>query len=204
MLTEFPFCLCIQSQALCESLSEPCCQCSKPVKLSLQLLQHKFRSYHHGASLTNSVPSELPSLSHFLDTEIDLDAFLLSDKVLKKYHMLLDIVSCKSQRSCCFTKGYAHYVEGTGSVVQHSTEADMSEIYSKAQTLGEDDPLKIELLHQLQLRYFSPDEVTRLMCFPPWFTFPTTTTKKQRYKLLGNSINVLVVASLLIVLVENK
>lgn len=116
--------------------------------------------------------------------------------------MLLDIVSSNSQRSCCFTKGYAHYVEGTGSVVQHNSEADMSEIYSKVQTLSEEDPQRTELLRQLQLRYFSPDEVTRLMCFPPWFTFPSSTTKKQRYKLLGNSINVLVVASLLITLVE--
>lgn len=202
MLTEFPFCLCVQSQAFHESLSEPCCQCSKPVKPSLQSLQQKFHSYHHGTSRTNNSSSELPSLSHYLDTDIDLDSFLLSDKVLKKYHMLLDIVSSNSQRSCCFTKGYAHYVEGTGSVVQHNSEADMSEIYSKVQTLSEEDPQRTELLRQLQLRYFSPDEVTRLMCFPPWFTFPSSTTKKQRYKLLGNSINVLVVASLLITLVE--
>lgn len=204
VLTEFPYCLCVQSQAFLESLSEPCCRCSRPVKPSLQLLHHKFHSYHHGSSPTNNLSSELPSLSSYLDTEIDLDGFLLSDKVLKRYYMLLDIVTCKSQRSCCFTKGYAHYVEGTGSVVQHNTQADMSEIYSKVQTLSEDDPLRIELLHQLQLRYFTPEEVTRLMCFPPWFTFPPTTTKKQRYKLLGNSINVLVVASLLIALVENK
>lgn len=203
VLTEFPFCLCVQNQTFCESVSKPCCQCTKPINPSLELLLLKFHSYRHGASRTNNLTSELPSLSHYLDTEIDLDTFLLSDKVLKKYHMLLDIVNCTSQRSCCFTKGYAHYVEGTGSVVQHSDQVDMSEIYSKVQTLSEDDPQRIELLRQLQLRYFSPDEVTRLMCFPSWFTFPPTTTRKQRYKLLGNSINVLVVTSLLIVLVGN-
>lgn len=203
MLTELPFCLCAMSEASSKSYSNFCCQCSKPVKPSLQSLLQKFHS-HHQDCITSNSPSGLPSLSHYLDAEIDLPEFLLADKVLKKYHMLLDIVNCQSQRSCCFTKGYAHYVEGTGSVVQHNNQVDMSEIYSKVQSLNDDDSLRIELLQQLELRYFSPREVARLMCFPPWFTFPPTTTKKQRYKLLGNSINVLVVASLLTVLVENQ
>ena len=202
-MTEFPFCVCVLSEASRESHTKVCCHCSKPIKPSLQSLWQKFHT-HHQDSLTSKSLSILPSLSHYLDVEIALNDFLLPDKVLKKYHMLLDIVNSQSQRSCCFTKGYAHYVEGTGSVVQHNNQVDLSEIYSKVQTLSDDDPLRIELLHQLELRYFSPKEVAGLMCFPHWFTFPSTTTKKQRYKLLGNSINVLVVASLLIVLVENQ
>lgn len=203
MATELPFCVCVPSEASCESHSKPCCQCLKPVTPSLQSLLQKYHS-HHQDCITSNSPSGLPSLSHYLDAEIDLTDVLLSDKVLKKYHMLLDIVNYQSQRSCCFTKGYAHYVEGTGSIIQHNNQVDMSEIYSKVQTLNDDDSLRLELLRRLELRYFTPMEVARLMCFPPWFTFPSTTTKKQRYKLLGNSINVLVVASLLIVLAENK
>lgn len=198
MLTDFPFCLCLQSDVSRKSCSKVCCQCSKSFKPSLHSLLQKFHSYHQDSLQSNS-----PSLSHYLSDEIDLKDFLLPDKVLRKYHMLLDIVNHQSQRSCCFTKGYAHYVEGTGSVVQHNTQVNMSDIYSKVQALS-DDQLKVELLHQLELRYFTPEEVARLMCFPSWFTFPSTITKKQRYKLLGNSINVLVVTCLLLVLVENQ
>ncbi|XP_045113172.1 tRNA (cytosine(38)-C(5))-methyltransferase-like isoform X3 [Portunus trituberculatus] len=201
--TDFPFCLCLLSEASCVSYSKICCKCSKSIKPSLHSLLQKFHSSHQD-SLQNNSPLMSLSLSHYLIDEVNLKDFLLPDKVLKKYHMLLDIVNHQSQRSCCFTKGYAHYVEGTGSVVQHNSQVDMSEIYSKVQALSDDDQLKVELLHQLELRYFTPEEVARLMCFPSWFTFPSTTTRKQRYKLLGNSINVLVVTCLLLVLVENQ
>lgn len=207
VLTDLPFCLCLLSEVSsqsCESLSKVCCLCSKIIKPSLQSLLQKFHSFHQDTAQSNS-PTVPSSLSHYLSDEVDLRDFFLPDKVLRKYHMLLDIVNHQSQRSCCFTKGYAHYVEGTGSVVQHNTQVDMSEIYSKVQALNDDDDqLKVELLHQLGLRYFTPEEVARLMCFPSWFTFPSTTTKKQRYRLLGNSINVLVVTCLLLVLVENQ
>lgn len=47
------------------------------------------------------------------------------------------------------------------------------------------------------LRYFTPREVANLMSFPKDFGFPDSVTKKQRYKLLGNSLNVKVVAYLI-------
>ncbi|KAG0716410.1 tRNA (cytosine-5-)-methyltransferase [Chionoecetes opilio] len=169
VLTELPFCLCVPRGAPAQPHSKPCCQCSKPIKPSLQLLLQKFHSHYEECS-TRNPSSGLPSLSRYLDADIDLNNFLLPEKVLKKYNMLLDIVNCHSQRSCCFTKGYAHYVEGTGSVIQHNTQADMTEIYSKVQMINDNEPLKIELLGQLELRYFSPEEVARLMCFPPCVT----------------------------------
>uniref|UniRef100_A0A8D9F270 tRNA (Cytosine(38)-C(5))-methyltransferase n=1 Tax=Cacopsylla melanoneura TaxID=428564 RepID=A0A8D9F270_9HEMI len=52
----------------------------------------------------------------------------------------------------------------------------------------------LELLQRLNLRYFSPNEIRKLMCFPEEFKFPDTCSDKSRYKLLGNSINVHVVA----------
>ncbi|KAL1453409.1 hypothetical protein WDU94_007549 [Cyamophila willieti] len=52
----------------------------------------------------------------------------------------------------------------------------------------------LALLHGLNLRYFTPNEIRKLMCFPDDFQFPDSCSDKSRYKLLGNSINIHVVA----------
>ncbi|XP_018026277.1 tRNA (cytosine(38)-C(5))-methyltransferase [Hyalella azteca] len=49
----------------------------------------------------------------------------------------------------------------------------------------------------LKLRFFSPSECLRLMCFPSSFSFPASLTTRQQYQLIGNSVNVLVVTVLL-------
>lgn len=50
------------------------------------------------------------------------------------------------------------------------------------------------------LRYFSPLELLRLFCFPvPGFNFPLaegSLTTRAKYSLIGNSLNVKVVAAL--------
>lgn len=48
-----------------------------------------------------------------------------------------------------------------------------------------------------RLRYFTAREISRLMGFPDAFTFPPSTTLKQQRRLLGNSLNVNVVAALM-------
>jgi tRNA (cytosine38-C5)-methyltransferase len=42
-----------------------------------------------------------------------------------------------------------------------------------------------------------PPQVARLLGFPPSFSFPATLGRRQRYKALGNSLNVRVVALLI-------
>ena len=49
----------------------------------------------------------------------------------------------------------------------------------------------------LKLRYFTPQEISSLLGFPPGLSFPATVTNKQRFKVLGNSLNVTVVSLLL-------
>jgi len=49
----------------------------------------------------------------------------------------------------------------------------------------------------LKLRYFTPREVANLHGFPAEFSFPCSVTPRQRYQVLGNSLNVHVVAALL-------
>ncbi|XP_077978631.1 tRNA (cytosine(38)-C(5))-methyltransferase-like [Glandiceps talaboti] len=162
------------------------CTCAN-VQLSVQC---------SGDSFTDK--DEMKYIREFLEDEgKDFSQYLVGEKILVRFGRLMDIVKPSCQRSCCFTKGYHHYVEGTGSVLQMNTQIDMAETFKKIFTLSDDDPNKIQLLSSLQLRYFTPREVASLMSFPHHFNFPESTSLKQRYRLLGNSLNVHVVARLL-------
>ncbi|XP_050036607.1 tRNA (cytosine(38)-C(5))-methyltransferase [Dermacentor andersoni] len=148
------------------------------------------------------------SLSSFLSLSDEQDlrndaSYLLPDKILSRFSLLLDIVEPASANTCCFTKGYAHYVEGTGSVLLQAPMDDMHEVYRKVphkEAVPED---VLEMLRNLRLRYFTPQEVARLMCFPECFAFPPDLKPKHRYQLLGNSVNVRVVRALLDYLLDD-
>jgi tRNA (cytosine38-C5)-methyltransferase len=68
----------------------------------------------------------------------------------------------------------------------------------------------VRILDPLRLRYFSPTELLRLLCFLPsaeektttskelnTFTWPESVSTKTKFRLLGNSVNVEVVSSLI-------
>ena len=154
----------------------------------------------HAYSSPSTLPP-LPTLSTFL-LPLSNDALkplFISADVLKKYAPALDIVSPMSTHSCCFTRGYGNYAVGTGSVLQHETSEDFHRAFraftekKKAGVLDE----AVQHLIPLGLRYFAPREVANLMCFPLDFSIPSTVTVRQSYKVLGNSLNVLVVSVLL-------
>lgn len=205
---ELPLCVCVKNYNQ-DTLADPLKTCEKCGKTCLASLHSLLQRFHStvlpSASQSNLSYSEvLSSLSHYLDTDSNDEPYLLKDKILMKYSMILDIVDKNSKRSCCFTKGYGHFVEGTGSVVKQNMDIDMSDVYARAEKLAIDDPNRTELLQQLKLRYFTADEIAKLMCFPNWFTFPQSLSVKQKYRVLGNSINILVVTSLLLVLCQKN
>ncbi|XP_013879234.1 tRNA (cytosine(38)-C(5))-methyltransferase [Austrofundulus limnaeus] len=136
-------------------------------------------------------------LQDFLEplTEENLKHYLLAPKTLLRYGLILDIVQPECRRSVCFTKGYGRYVEGTGSVLQCCRETEIESVFTGLDQLSEKD--KLEQLLKLKLRYFTPREVANLMGFPPIFSFPKSISTAQQYKVLGNSLNVVVVARLL-------
>ena len=179
----------------------------KSVKLLLDkyaqnMDQHTFKNVENNklsnnGACSNNISENYP-LKNYLDLNLDISQYLLNDKILSKYSKILDIVNENDNRSCCFTKGYGHYVEGTGSVVQHNKDTDLESAFRNEGTEDE----RLEKIKQLQLRYFSPNEVLKLMCFPNWFTLPSSITQKQSYRVLGNSINVLVVTTLLLILIN--
>ncbi|XP_048223728.1 tRNA (cytosine(38)-C(5))-methyltransferase isoform X2 [Perognathus longimembris pacificus] len=139
-------------------------------------------------------------LKDFLEDDTDMSQYFLPPKSLLRYSLLLDIVSPTCRRSTCFTKGYGAYIEGTGSVLRTSEDVQIEDIYNSLTNLPEEE--KLTKLEMLKLRYFTPKEIANLLGFPPDFGFPEKITMKQRYRLLGNSLNVHVVAKLIKILCE--
>ncbi|XP_066579433.1 tRNA (cytosine(38)-C(5))-methyltransferase isoform X2 [Amia ocellicauda] len=138
-------------------------------------------------------------LQSFLEESQDFSQYLLPPKTLLRYAILMDIVRPTCRRSVCFTKGYGHYVEGTGSVLQTCLDTEIETAFRSLDMLSDEEKLK--QLSMLKLRYFTPREIANLLGFPADFCFPEKTSTKQQYRLLGNSLNAHVVARLLKLLV---
>ncbi|XP_027204588.2 tRNA (cytosine(38)-C(5))-methyltransferase [Dermatophagoides pteronyssinus] len=143
------------------------------------------------------------SLKNYLekDENFDIRKFQLTDEQLLRYHMIIDIVDPENSmaKTNCFTKSYGHRLEGCGSILKTSEQFSIDEIFSAIQKTS-DSATIIKLLHKLKLRLFTPKEIANLMCFPCCLEFPGDFTTKQRYRLLGNSVNVLVCNYLLKIL----
>ncbi|KAJ6638786.1 tRNA (cytosine(38)-C(5))-methyltransferase [Pseudolycoriella hygida] len=147
--------------------------------------------------------TQIQQISDFVFSSTDEISAHIPEKVLKKYFRVLDITYPDSINSMCFTKAYTHYAEGTGSVFCPLGKEAVDKCCCHLQ-LVTDDNQSIELIKTLQLRYFTPREVANLMCFPvEEFSFPERISTKSRYRLLGNSINVLVVSELIKILFED-
>lgn len=135
------------------------------------------------------------TLESILEDDVS-EEFLVPDKKLK-CGKVLDICFRDSKRSNCFTKAYTHYVEGMGSVFTDASPNAVKMCYEKANSCEIGSDLFIEAFKELKLRYFTPREVSMLMAFPKDYSFPTNITRKQCYRLLGNSVNVKVISELL-------
>ncbi|GFQ72761.1 hypothetical protein TNCT_165231 [Trichonephila clavata] len=124
-------------------------------------------------------------LKHFLEersTEY-FESYLVPDSVLLKYWSVFDIVREESHNSCCFTKAYQRYAQGTGSILLSCRYSDVDSIFEKVMK-SDNVETQLFLLRTLKLRYFTPKEIANLMCFPDNFSFPPTVNVKQMYKSL--------------------
>ncbi|XP_029943438.1 tRNA (cytosine(38)-C(5))-methyltransferase isoform X2 [Salarias fasciatus] len=150
---------------------------------------------------TQNRDQSLRQIGDFLEpqTEVDIQQFRIPPKTLLRYCLLLDVVKPSCRRSVCFTKGYGRYVEGTGSVLQCQLDTEMQSVFTGLELCSEEQ--KLERLLKLQLRYFTPREVANLMGFPQSFSFPDQVSILQQYRVLGNSLNVVLVSRLLQLLV---
>lgn len=150
------------------------------------------------AELPSSNGRILRPLSQFIeDSDFEEDEFLVPEKELLKNCWVFDIVTPDSVSTNCFTKAYGHFARGTGSVFTRLSVDDVRSIF---RTCEEKDLLqgaRVELIKRLKLRYFTPREIERFMGFDKALTYPVHMTSRQKYKLLGNSLNVQIVAELI-------
>lgn len=155
----------------------------------------------------NTLPSEYVStnekpfsISTILEKNVDYEEYALTEKMLQKGVKLVDVCYSDSCRSCCFTKAYSRYLEGTGSVYCPKTDEFVKAVHNELSNLSDDSEQYLNCLRKLEFRFFTPREICRLMSFPEYFNFPVSVSKKQKYMLLGNSVNIRVVAQLIKIL----
>ncbi|KAH9963519.1 S-adenosyl-L-methionine-dependent methyltransferase [Russula dissimulans] len=155
------------------------------------------------AAIPETVENNVRPLRDYLDTKDTQTAHAVPERVLMKWGRLFDIVLPSATRTCCFTRGYTQLVERAGSILQENEEVDTTEAFDKfllAQT--SEDERAMEILRPLRLRYFSPHELLRLFCFEEvgsesTFRWPEAVSTKAKYRLIGNSVNVLVLSALI-------
>ncbi|KAG7450810.1 S-adenosyl-L-methionine-dependent methyltransferase [Guyanagaster necrorhizus] len=136
------------------------------------------------------VAGDIKMVRDYLDD--DGEGYAVSDRVLTKWGRLFDIVLPGDRKTCCFTSGYTHLVERAGSILQMNEELDTTKTFDEF--LQTADPA---ILRPLRLRYFTPSELLRISDFDPsLFQWPDEVSRKTKYRLIGNSVNVRVVASL--------
>ncbi|KAI5075482.1 hypothetical protein GOP47_0009558 [Adiantum capillus-veneris] len=136
--------------------------------------------------------------------KLEHNTFEVPGYLIDRWGDVFDVVTPNSRRCCCFTKSYGRFVKGTGSFIatKLTNEHGLEQLSSEGDSGG---IMKSNLcLKQLGLRYFTPREIANLHSFPKNFGFPDRITIKQRYALLGNSLSVAVVASLLRYLFRNN
>ncbi|MFG0262855.1 MAG: DNA cytosine methyltransferase [Novipirellula sp. JB048] len=112
------------------------------------------------------------SVSEILQSDAGLQSELeLDAAIVRKYHTALDIVAKRdpSAVTACFAGGYGKSIIRSGSYLQ---------------TAG-------------SLRRFSPREILRLLGFSEGFVFPEQLSTRRRWKMLGNSVSIGVVKSVL-------
>jgi len=132
----------------------------------------------------------------YLEEYVDPTPHRIKAEHVTKRGRVMDILTADSRRSCCFTGGYSRYAEGTGSVLRLTPPSEEEiEPMQRAIELGRSYDYAGDW-SILELRYFTPREILNLHCFPETYSFPSSCTVKQCYKLLGNSINAHVVEQL--------
>ena len=114
----------------------------------------------------------------------------VSDKVLAKtWAKALSVVGRLDHTTFCFTKAYGKVIhKASGSFLFENATVPFEE-----QKLDRTDMLA----YSGCIRAFHPRELLNLFGFPQWFTFPPQMTTRYQYQLIGNSVNVTVVAALL-------
>ncbi|KAI9362449.1 S-adenosyl-L-methionine-dependent methyltransferase [Zopfochytrium polystomum] len=146
-------------------------------------------------TISREEPSPVAPLSRFLEQPDDITPFLMpEDYILKRKDFRFDFVTPDSRRTSTITKSYgSHMVTRAGSFLRTANLEAEPNFDDTASLL------------QFKVRFLTPVEIARLHAFPVdeairgghGFSFPEDVSLKQRWRLLGNSLNCRVVGLLM-------
>eukprot|EP01063_Lacrimia_lanifica_P033670 TRINITY_DN6054_c0_g1_i1.p1 TRINITY_DN6054_c0_g1~~TRINITY_DN6054_c0_g1_i1.p1 ORF type:complete len:419 (+),score=131.11 TRINITY_DN6054_c0_g1_i1:48-1304(+) len=146
--------------------------------------KRKYDELEGGAPADDAPPASTPP------TDTAGAAYDVSDVQLRKALPHYDVCGRACQRSACFTKAYGRHAKGSGSLLlRRGAHEEYIRYREKVRNADPDASFA-----HFGLRLFTPHEVKVLLGFPPSFAFPDAMPDAQRYKILGNSLSVVVVA----------
>ncbi|RHZ77713.1 hypothetical protein Glove_174g46 [Diversispora epigaea] len=172
-----------------------------------------------------NITSSINYLSNYLDdddilNEKELENHFVKEKyILKSHDFKFDVVRPIDQRSSCFTKSYgSHHIFGSGSLIQTKKLEFTNYDFKNPKSLLElglrfFTPTEVARLHAFPLKPKNSDNFVdnlnmqdKILLSPPrlydssstyYLEFPDDVSIIQKHRLLGNSLNVFVVAELL-------
>jgi tRNA (cytosine38-C5)-methyltransferase len=168
------------------------------------------------------IPNPIPKtrISHHLQHDIIETKYLVPRMQLWKAGAYFDYCFPDDYHSCCFTKAYTRFAKGGGSVLIKNKDL-LKESLQKYKLMklqldadwAKSNQSKTEYfelfysntkcpLEDLKIRYFTPREIARLLGYSDDFIL--NGSLKSQYKLLGNSMNVVVVECILKYLIDDK
>ena len=142
-------------------------------------------------------------IAKYLDGEIEI-GLEIEKKKIEKYWKFFDVVNVASSRNVAstFTSGYGKTVFSGSYILFDNCDIAKRDVHANnAYRLVKDDNSESDEQFaervSRSMRYFSPRELCRLHGIKEQFVFPSSLSKRQQYKLIGNGISVNVVSKLL-------
>ena len=182
----------------------------RPRYYCIARLHRPFDSEEHPNRVLTSFPKgdadRAPlAVSAYLDSALssaERSALCIPEHILSKSAAwCFDIVTPSDTRTSCFTKAYAKFIKGSGSVLFEPSDGatTLSNIFLCDPATRVFDTEWRRKLDGGTLRYFSPSELLRLFGFSDTteFRFPREMSNRKCFELLGNSLNVFITTELL-------
>ena len=164
------------------------------------------RREEFGSFDVSSFESPSPSvedIAKYLDEEIEV-GLEIEKKKIEKYWKFFDVVNVASSSNVAstFTSGYGKTVFSGSYILFDNCDIAKRDVHANnAYRLVKDDNSESDEQFaervSRSMRYFSPRELCRLHGIKEQFVFPSSLSKRQQYKLIGNGISVNVVSKLL-------
>jgi len=143
------------------------------------------------------------NIAQYLDEDVEV-GLEVERKKIEKYWKFFDIVNTSSSNdnlASTFTSGYGKTIFSGSFILFKDGEIAKRDVNANNayRLVNDDDENNEQFAERISksLRYFSPSEICRLHGIRDSFVFPSSLSKRQRYKLIGNGISVQVVAKLL-------